>query len=146
MAIRMKTTITFRAGGSGKSHARTDISVRDVQFPIDEPVERGGTNAGPSPTETALASLIGCTHVIGNKCAAKLGLEVGTLSIDDRRGVLLQDEVEIPFPAATLTVRCSAPLSEADLARLAAEVEKYCPISKLFKHAGTNLQTHWVSQ
>ncbi|MGB2325174.1 MAG: LysR family transcriptional regulator, partial [Pseudomonadales bacterium] len=44
----------------------------DVDFAIDEPIERGGTNLGPTPTDAALAALIGCTNVIGHKCANRL--------------------------------------------------------------------------
>ena len=78
------------------------VSIRDVVVQIDEPVERGGTNLGPAPTETAIAALIGCTNTIGHKCANSLGLDIGNLIIDavcdfDRRGVTLQEEIDVPF-------------------------------------------------
>jgi uncharacterized OsmC-like protein len=55
--------------------------MRDVQLTIDEPQARGGTNLGPTPTETALAALVGCTNVIGHKCADSLGVDIGHLDI-----------------------------------------------------------------
>jgi uncharacterized OsmC-like protein len=148
MAIRQKTTVTIKMSGKGTSHARSEITVRDLTGIIDEPVERGGTNQGMSPTETAFASLIGCTNVIGGKCAEKLGVDIGHLSFEmevdfDRRGVLLQDEVEVPFKAIRLTVTADGAASQAELNRVADETAKYCAISKLFEHAGTDLTITW---
>lgn len=147
-APKMKTTVKLRAKADCPSHSRSDVEIRDLVFPIDEPVERGGTNGGPSPTETALAALIGCTNVIGHKCAAKLGIEIGqmrvTVSCDfDRRGVTLSEEIAVPFQRIDLDVEIDGPVSDDDLARLAAEVGKYCPLSKLFRGAGTEVVEHW---
>lgn len=148
MAIRQKTTITIKLSGQGTSHSRSETHVRGLVHVIDEPVERGGTNEGVSPTETAFSALIGCTNVIGNKCAEKLGIDIGHLSFEmevdfDRRGVLLMEEVEVPFKAIRLAVTSNGSASEADLQRVAAETEKYCPIAKLYKHSGTKLTVDW---
>ena len=123
--------------------------MRDLTTVIDEPLERGGTNTGLTPTETALAALIGCTNVIGHKCAHKLGVDLGEITIDaacqfDRRGVLLSEEIDVPFPAITLTVACDGPASADDLAAVGAETAKYCAIAKLFQAAGTDLIVNWV--
>jgi len=148
MAIRQKTVVTIRMAGTATSHARCEVSVRDLTSQIDEPVERGGTNTGFSPTETAYAALIGCTNTIGNKCADKLGVDIGHLSFEmevdfDRRGVLLTEEVEVPFTAIRLAVTADGPASQEDLDRVAAETAKYCAISKLYHAAGTALVITW---
>lgn len=148
MAIRQKTTITIKLSGKGTSHARSETAVRDLTSVIDEPIERGGTNEGLSPTETAFAALIGCTNVIGNKCAKKLEVDIGHLGFEmevdfDRRGVLLMEEVEVPFKAIRLHVTADGPASQADIDRVATETEKYCPISKLYENAGTDLTVIW---
>ena len=148
VAIRQKTVVTLKVSADSPSHSRSDISVRDVGFTIDEPVERNGTNAGPSPTETALAALIGCTNVIGHKCANSLGIDIGHLTINvdclfDRRGVTLTEEIELPFPKITLTVQSDGPASQAELDQVAAEVAKFCPLSKLFRQAGTEIEEIW---
>lgn len=149
MAIRQKTTVTLKYSGKGKSHSRTDIQVRDLVAIVDEPVERGGTNEGPSPTEMAYAALIGCTNVIGQKCADKLGIDVGHLSfameVDfDRRGVLLMEEVDVPFKAVRIAVTADGPATEDELAQVARETEKYCAISKLYQNSGTDLTVTWA--
>ena len=148
MAIRQKTLVTIKATGHSPSHARTDVAVRDLNAVIDEPVERGGTNLGPAPTEYAYVALMGCTTSIGNKCAKALGVDIGELSYEmevdfDRRGVLLMEEVDVPFPAIRLKVTADGPASEEDLQKVAAETAKYCAISKLFEAAGTKLEVHW---
>lgn len=150
MAIRMKTTVKLRAKAECPSHSLANISVRDLEFAIDEPTERGGTNLGPTPTDTALSALVGCTNVIGHKCASKLGIDIGQLNISavcdfDRRGVTLEEEIDVPFQKVALKVEASNNVSADDLNRLAAEVSKFCPVSKLFRQAGTIIEEKWVS-
>ncbi len=153
MVIRQKTTLTVKLTGRGTSHARSevdvDVDVDGQNVVIDEPVARGGTGEGPSPTATAYSALIGCTNVIGNKCADKLGVDIGHLTFEmevdfDRRGVLLMEEVDIPFKAIRLNVAVGGPASEAEIAQVAAETQKYCPISKLYEKSGTNLTVIWT--
>ncbi|NNK77798.1 MAG: OsmC family protein [Litoreibacter sp.] len=148
MAVRVKTTVTLKAEAKCPSHSRADISIRDLEFAIDEPTERGGTNLGPTPTDTALAALIGCTNVIGHKCAKSLGVDVGKLDISascdfDRRGVTLNEEIEVPFQSITLVVRSDGAASTTELERVGDEVEKFCPLSKLFENGGTQLNVTW---
>ena len=150
MAIKMKTSVTLKAKADCPSHSKADVAVRDLVFAIDEPTARGGTNAGPTPTDTALAALIGCTNVIGHKCAAALGVDIGHLTIDatcefDRRGVTLQEEIEIPFTHVRLDVTSSGTASPEELARVANDTDKFCPLAKLFSAAGTKLEVHWHS-
>lgn len=149
MAIKMKSVVTYRATAQCPTHSRTEIPVRDLNVIIDEPVERGGTNLGPAPTEAALTALIACTNVIGHKCAQRLGVDLGNVTIDadckfDRRGVLMEEEIDLPFPQITLTVNCDSAASSADLARVGEETSKYCAIAKLFSQAGTDLTVNWV--
>ena len=149
MAIKMKTVVTYRVTAQCPTHARTEIPVRDLNVVIDEPVERGGTNMGPTPTETAMTALIACTNVIGHKNAHKLGVDLGVVTIDancqfDRRGVLLEEEIDVPFPAVTLTVNCTTSASQDELTKVGQETAKFCAIAKLFEAAGTDLTVNWV--
>jgi len=148
MAIRMKTVVTMRASTECRSHSRADVSIRDLEFTIDEPEVRGGTNKGPTPTETAVAALVGCINVIGHKCADKLGVELGNLKIEtscefDRRGVTLTEEIDVSFAAINMTVTSDGPASAEELEQVGTETEKYCPLTKLFIAAGTKLEVHW---
>jgi uncharacterized OsmC-like protein len=145
----MKTVVTYRAKAQCPTHARTEIPVRDLNVIIDEPLERGGTNLGATPTETAMTALIACTNVIGHKCAKRLGVDLGETTIDancqfDRRGVLMEEEIDIPFPAITLTVNCKTTASQEELTAVGHETAKFCAIAKLFEAAGTELSVNWV--
>jgi len=149
MSSTPKATVRLRVAAACPSHSRANVTVRDLSFAIDEPTERGGSNAGPTPTDTALAALAGCTNVIGHKCAAKQGVELGHLDIAieaefDRRGVTLSEEVEVPFVRVQQTVTAHGAASAEQLDHVAQEVEKFCPLSKLFRGAGTNLITTWA--
>lgn len=148
MAIRQKPLMTITLAGRGTSHSRSEVEVDGLTAVIDEPVARGGTNEGPSPTATAYSALIGCTNVIGNKCAQKLGVDIGHLTFEmevdfDRRGVLLMEEIDVPFTAIRLTVTADGPASRDEIDRVAEETAKYCPISKLYEQAGTDLSVIW---
>lgn len=143
-----KTTVTLRAKGTGLSHSRADIAIRDLVFTIDEPTARGGTNAGPTPTDAALAALIGCTNVIGHKVAESRNVDIGELTISarcqfDRKGVTLSEEVATPFQEIELLVEASGGASDAELQAVAQDVAKYCPLYKLFKGAGTKVVEIW---
>ena len=138
----------LRADGDCPSHSRADIAIRDLTLSIDEPLERGGTNSGPTPTDTALAALIGCTNVIAHKCAKALGIDIGHLTIKatcdfDRRGVTLAEEIDVPFQRIELDIAADGDASDDDLARLEADVRKFCPLAKLFRGAGTEIVEHW---
>ncbi len=148
MAIRQKTEMTIKMTGRSTSHARSETDIEGLTVVIDEPAARGGTGEGASPTGTAYSALIGCTNVIGNKCAAKLGVDIGQLAFEmevdfDRRGVLLMEEVDVPFKAIRLDVTSDGPCSQDDLERVATETEKFCAISKLYVQSGTDLTVTW---
>jgi len=148
--VKMKTTVKLRAEAQCPSHSLAQVAIRDLIVPIDEPVERGGTNLGPTPTDAALAALAGCTNVITHKCASQLQIDIGHLDISvvcdfDRRGVTLAEEINVPFQTIKLTVKTSHAVSQDDLHKLSNEVAKFCPLSKLFKQAGTKIEEEWMS-
>ena len=149
MAIKMKLVVTQRAEASCPSHSRTDIRVRDVTTVVDEPIARGGTNMGPTPTETLLAALLGCTNVITNKIAHANdihleGMDIVVESEFDRRGVALEAEVDVPFPSMKLKVALKGNLGSDEVAFLKTELRKYCAISKVIRASGTEIEEEWT--
>jgi len=148
VVMREKLMVKMRMEADAVSHSRTDVSVRGLTNVIDEPVERGGTNLGMSPTETLIASLLGCTNVIGHKVAHRMGIEIASMKIRvevdfDRRGVTLAEDVAVPFPALTMTIDVTTPASAAQIDQLRRELAMYCPISKVMRAAGTTLTEVW---
>ena len=146
--VQPKTVVIMAMTGACPSHARTDISVRDLVMSIDEPLERGGTNMGPSPTETMVAALIGCTNVIARRVAEKAGVEIRDMAVKaeaqfDRRGVILAEEITVPFPEIVLTIDLTTGANDAAIEAVKVGLRKYCPVSRVFIAAGTNVVTNW---
>ena len=146
--VRPKTTVVQHLTATCPTHSRSDVSVRDLESVIDEPVERDGTNLGFTPTETMIAALIGCTNVISNKIAHKLGVEMRDMSIDadatfDRRGTTLMEEIEVPFEKIELHVNVTTPNSAEEIAKVREELQKFCPIAKVIRNSGTVIEEHW---
>jgi|TARA_B100001540_G_scaffold314158_1_gene338513 putative redox protein len=140
--------IKMKVEGAVKSHARTDILARDVETVIDEPNARGGTNLGLTPTETLMASLIGCTNVISHRIAESIGIIIKKMDIDvdatfNKDGVTLSQEVEVPFPEVNLNIRIDTDASEEQLDTLKRRLKMYCPISKVISNSGTKINDNW---
>jgi uncharacterized OsmC-like protein len=144
-----KMIVTQKIEGTCPNHSRTDILVRDVEMTIDEPLARGGTNLGPTPTETVIAALAGCTNVIFRKCAEKNGVTVSEMSVDieaqfDRRGVTLSEEIEIPYPEIKVIVKLTTDADDAAIEKAKADLKKYCPVSKMMKNSGSKVTEEFI--
>ena len=151
MAIRQKTTIQMKLAATGETHARSRIRARDVESTIDEPLERQGTNQGLSPTETLMASLIGCTNVISKRIAHGMGVEMGEMEVAltsdfDRRGVMLADEVERPFANIVLDITVATDATPEQLEAIKADLQKYCPIAKVIRGSGVTITENWTTK
>ncbi|MFZ3581792.1 OsmC family protein [Loktanella sp. DJP18] len=149
--IKQKTTIVARQSGVGQTHSRSHVRIRDVYAIIDEPLERGGSNLGPTPTETMMSSLIGCTNVISKKIAKRMGLGFGQMRIEmsysfNRLGTLLQEEVHVPFDNIVLDIDVETDATPDQMAALKAELEKFCPVAKVFRAAGMTITENWSTR
>ncbi len=140
--------VSMKLEGSVKSHARTDILARDVESVIDEPTVRGGTNLGLTPTETLMASLIGCTNVISHRIAERINVKINKMDINveatfNKDGVSLAKEVEIPFPEINLYIKIDTNASKEQLETIKRELKMYCPISKVITNSGSKINDIW---
>lgn len=148
VTVMPKTVVTMRLNGSCASHSRTDVSVRDLRTTIDEPVERGGTNQGLTPTETLMASLLACTNVITHKVAERNGVHIHSMSVRleaqfDRRGVQLMEELDVPFPSLTLYIDVMTDADAAAMDKVKRELGMFCPVSKVLRGCGTQVNEVW---
>ena len=144
-----KSEVTMSMSATGETHARTKINIRDVSSIIDEPEVRGGTNQGLTPTETLMASLIGCTNVISKRIAHKMGIELGEMDIQlsakfDRRGTMLEEEIDVPFASVTMDIEIDTNASEAQMSALKTDLAKYCPIAKVLRGSGVEIIENWI--
>ncbi|MEM7043274.1 MAG: OsmC family protein [Pseudomonadota bacterium] len=148
VTIRQKTTVQMKLSASAETHARTRVKVRDVEGLIDEPEARGGTNQAPSPTETLMSSLIGCTNVITQKIAHKMGVEINAMDIRvsvnfDRRGVILEEEVERPFSDLVMDIDITTDATDEQMSAIKSDLAKFCPVAKVFRGSGINVTENW---
>mgnify|MGYP001216982233 FL=1 len=144
-----KTEVTMSMSATGETHARTKINIRDVNTIIDEPEARGGTNQGLTPTETLMASLIGCTNVISKRIAHKMGIELGEMDIQlsakfDRRGTMLEEEIDIPFSSVTMDIEIDTDATEEQIDSLKTDLAKFCPIAKVLRGSGVKITENWI--
>jgi putative redox protein len=148
MAIREKMLVNLVAQGTCPTHARTDVTTGAHALVIDEPVSNGGTDVAPTPLQTLVASLLGCTNVILNKIAARDGVSVEGLALKadavlDRRGVKLEEELAIPFPKIDLTISFATDADPDRIQRLKADLGRFCPVSKILRQSGTQIEETW---
>jgi uncharacterized OsmC-like protein len=147
-AIREKMLVNIDLEGHADSHTLTRVRIRHHEITIDEPAASGGTDLAPTPLGTLLASLIGCTNVILHKIAARdlvpiTDMDVTVRATLDRRGTSLQEEVAVPFPDIALGIRFTTPASPEQVARLRADLGRFCPVAKILREAGSRIAETW---
>ncbi len=101
------------------------VKVREHRLNCDEPVDKGGEDAAPSPQELLAASLASCTAVTMEMYAARKGwdlrdVEVACDYIPAERGCPTR---------FTLTLRLPSDLSEEQVQRLKVIATK-CPVHR----------------
>lgn len=105
---------------------RHTVQVREHQLTVDEPLEKGGEDAGPDPQELLAVSLASCTAITIEMYAARKGWDLGHV------------EVECEYRAAErgcptkfeLVLRLPESLSEELIERLRVIAAK-CPVHRV---------------
>src|SRR3712207_2709757 len=72
----------MRATSTSQDGLRHVVRVRDHQLTVDEPTDRGGTDAGPDPQELLAASLASCTAITVQMYAQRKGWEINGIEIE----------------------------------------------------------------
>ncbi len=149
MALKMPDLFKITVKGACPSHGRTDVSARTHTVIIDEPPSRGGTDKGASPLETLLASFAGCTNVIATDIAGEMDFDITITSVEvagtlDTRGFRNVADVSVPFPEVALNIGYSGGISDSELETLKAELAKRCPVSVIFREAGSKITENWT--
>ncbi len=72
----------MRATATRQNGFRHSVRVRDHQLTVDEPVDEGGEDAGPTPQELLAASLATCTAITIEMYANRKGWDIGDVAVD----------------------------------------------------------------
>ncbi len=92
---------------------------------IDEPVDRGGADEGPSPTRAAAAGLAACTAITCEMYAAVKGWELGAVECE----VEIHQGPGSTFEEITVTLKVPEPLDDQQRDRLLVIAGK-CPVHR----------------
>jgi putative redox protein len=113
--------ITVRSRGGD----RYEIDIREHRLVVDQPVDGGGTDTGPTPTELFVASVASCAAHYAGRFLARHGVDA------DGLGVTCSFEFATDRPARVgsidMTLEVPAGLPDSALDRLRAVVE-HCTV------------------
>lgn len=102
-----------------------DVKVGDHAITVDEPVDEGGDDLGPSPQELLAAALASCTAVTMEMYAQRKGWDVSGLAVDCR-----YTPAERGFPTRfELVFKMPAHLDDEQIERLQVIAAK-CPVHR----------------
>ncbi len=104
---------------------RQTLRIRDHQLAVDEPLDQGGDDAGPSPQELLAASLASCTAITMEMYARRKGWDVGDVEVScnytpAERGCPTRFNLVMRFPES---------LSDEQVERLRVIAAK-CPVHR----------------
>ena len=110
---------------------RRDGFIHDVEIDgehtlvIDEPVDSGGANEGPSPTRVLAAALAACTAITVEMYAGRKGWELGDVEVDVE---MTYDEKSTPH-AFEVVLKVPEPLEPEQRDRILVIAGK-CPVHR----------------
>ncbi len=135
--------------------------VRDIPpIYLDEPVELGGKNTGPTPLEMTLCAFNPCTAMIMNILRKEMrfdmkGVRFEAEGIHDvrraemrRTGKLFSQVEPVAYHYHKVTQRVYIKTAEPEdrLAHFKAEVERLCPLHALLRDGKVNVVSEWIRE
>lgn len=106
----MSTVIARHLGGD-----RISVNVRDHEIDVDEPIEAGGTDTGPTPVELFVASLAACVAHYARGYLHRHGLTENPIDVQARWSMgntparVADIELELIVPADVPAARLAGP-------------------------------------
>lgn len=133
---------------SNPASLRSVVRIRQHELAVDEAVAKGGTDSGPTPLETALASLAACEAVIIRIVATAMrfdyrGVEVNCEGVVDLRGARGVQGVRPHFQSVRVVLTLDTDEPDRRIAMLRRNVEQRCPVLNLFIAAGVAVELSW---
>lgn len=102
-----------------------ELEIREHRLISDEPEDRGGGDAGPTPTELLAASLASCTAITIEMYADRKGWELGQVEVAVDFGTPSREG----SPSFQVEIKSPAELSDEQCERILVIAGK-CPVHK----------------
>lgn len=114
---------------------RTEVAIRTHHLIADEPVDKGGTDEGPTPTELLAAALASCTSVTMRMYADRKQWTVGAIDVHawhrrvDEKDPADPDARPRRIDVFDLVISIEGDLDDEQRARL-LEIAGRCPVKR----------------
>lgn len=150
---RPSDTLPVRVSGTGTGTVQQlSVPGKAYTFTADTYPLLGGGDSAPSPVVYSLASLSSCNQVTGHVVARDHGIALGKWEVeveaDLPTAVLVKGAAEgnPNWEAVRLRVKVQTDAEGAKWERFVSEVERRCPITRLFKLSGVKWDSEWVNE
>jgi putative redox protein len=131
-----KTVAARTVTGVWRGGYHCTVEAGSFRIEVDEPVEVGGTDLGPQPTDLFLASVASCFTLALSYAARKRSIELEELSVQ-----VTGTYDGLRFSA--VHVRASVGVPEDELERLVQAAERVCYVTNTLR-SGVRLTTEAV--
>ncbi|ANU10902.1 osmotically inducible protein C [Planococcus antarcticus DSM 14505] len=143
----MANKMTFQATGTS-SKMKSEIKMGNHEITIDEPPNMGGTDKGPDPLSTLLASLAGCENVIANLVAKDIKFDLQGIEFDvkgdlDPHGLMGQADIQPYFNQIYVHAKVKTDEPDERIQELKEKTDARCPVFTTFKAAGIPIDATW---
>ncbi|CRG90603.1 hypothetical protein PISL3812_07647 [Talaromyces islandicus] len=147
--------IPVHISGQGNGTVQTiTVPGKPFKFSTDAYTMMDGKESHPSPIAYSLASLSSCNQVTGSVVAKELGIEIGEwlITVEGKlpTEVFLGGEQGNPnWDSVALKVQVQSNLMgdhDPKFLHFAAEVERRCPMTALFKRSGVRYTSEWINK
>lgn len=146
--------VTFSVTGSGTG-VRQDVDIVGSGHVVHSDAYEafGGSDEHPSPLAYALTALSTCNQVTASIVARELGITIDgyEFAVDGdfepsvmTTGHAVDATHSDTFTAVRLRAAVATDATPEQVATLGEEVERRCPVSALFRGAGTELTSTWT--
>lgn len=118
-------------GGIGHEHYLSKLSMRGHLIVADEPIENGGKDVGPTPTELILSGLAACTASTLRMYADKKGWDVERIDLEISIRIEKTDTGQISHIESLIDI--TGNIAAQEKARM-IEIAQKCPVHKLLSN------------
>ena len=123
----MNTKTKIQAG-IGHEHFVSKLYMRGHLLVADEPIDNGGSDAGPTPTELLLSSLASCTTSTLRMYVDRKGWEVDRVDLEMGIRIEKTDSGQVSYLDSVIEI--TGNVSSEQKERL-LEIARKCPIHRL---------------